>query len=98
MSSRNSRQGTEFVEIPSYVQCVHLVHRAFNSRRDLPFNYRATQVSKRWDTVSHEKTSLQNTVTVILTGIGFTIINGSYPIYAFELLQVSICSTVKNTA
>ena len=42
------------VEIASYFEDTHLVHRSINGGNDITFGDGATQISKRWSTVGHE--------------------------------------------
>src|SRR5947208_12950863 len=86
IESRGDRgQRTELIEVATYFKGVHLIHCAINGGGNLTFGYSTTQITKSWDTVSHETTSLQN--TVILYSCGSTrIFSCSLPhtrIYSF---------------
>jgi len=47
-------KGTEFIEIATKFKCIDLVHRAFDSDRDMTFSNSTTNISKSRDTVGHK--------------------------------------------
>src|SRR5205085_10948849 len=63
-SSGDRRQRTKLVEVATQFKYAHLIHRTINGSGNLAFGYCTTQIAKSWGTVSHETTSLQNTVTL----------------------------------
>lgn len=63
VSGGNCGKGTEFAEIATQFKDAYLVHGAIYSSGYMPFSNGTTNISKSRDTVGHETTSLQNTVT-----------------------------------